>query len=360
MPSILDKIRSALKRPTTTSAQLADALADALKADADARSAVERQVEAVAAGYLDDNVQRAAARSKLADLRADAEDATAVLAEVERRHAAALAVDEQGRRCALYDAAKAEADTAALALAKTYPTLARGLVAMLKDLATAQQAVALANSQLPDGALPLVDPEMAARAVPASAREIISEEDVALWSRLDMETPVDAAFQAAIYSLDKADGTPSGWGKRPDDHEACFRLRRFRKVTYHEPTNGDWPLPIAAALQLPAVRGKGMLWGDSHPVYTPGLSMTLIGQAEPAAVLARLAEADAAAVARPVKVERPAKVEWTWLGEAVATPDKPVAINTMRRGQPAGTGSRFGASPFAAPGARAPSAGGRR
>ena len=184
-------------------------------------------------------------------------------------------------------------------------------------------------------------------------REIVGEEVVDLWSRLDMETPVDEAFQDEIYSLDKADGTPSGWGKRPYDQEACYRLRRFRKVTYREPVNPDWPLPLAAALQLPAVHGSGMLWGDSHPIYTPGLSMTLMGQAEPGAMLARLVEADAAMTATPVEVDRPVKVEWTWLGETVATPDQPVAIATMRRGQPSGTGSRFAASPFAKPGARA-------
>lgn len=355
--SLLDTVRAALKRPKSSTDSLSTALVDARKADAEARSAVERQVEAVAAGFLDDDAKRAAARSKLADLRADAEDTAAIMAEVERRHAAAVKADEQDRRRGLYDVAKAEADAAALALSRTYPKLAAGMVAMLKDLAKAQAAVALVNGQLPDGVAALVDPEMAARGVPGSAREIVSEEDVDLWSQLDMETPVDAAFQAGIYSLDKADGTPSGWGRRSGDLEPCYRLRRFRKVTYREPQNGDWPLPLAAALQLPAVRGSGMLWGDSHPVYTPGLSMTLLGQAEPGAVLARLAEVDAAASAKPSKLECPVKVEWTLLGETVATPDQPIAIDTMRRGQPSGTGSRFGASPFSKPGARA---GGRR
>ena len=355
--TILDSLRSILKKPKPTAQHLAAALVDARTADADVRSAVERQVEAVAAGFLDDDAKRAAARSKLAELRAEAEDAAAIMAEVERRHAAAVEADEQGRRRMLYDSAKVEANAATLALAKTYPKLAAGMVAMLKDLAKAQAAVALVNGQLPDGAALLVDPEMVARGVPGSAREIVSEQDVDLWSQLDMETPVDAAFQAGIYSLDKADGTPSGWGRRSGDLEPCYRLRRFRKVTYREPQNGDWPLPLAAALQLPTVRGSGMLWGDSHPVYTPGLSMTLLGQAEPGAVLARLAEVDAAASAKPSKVERLVKIEWILLGETVATPDQPIAIDIMRRGQPSGTGSRFGASPFSKPGARA---GGRR
>ena len=356
MVTLIDRIRAALRRPTSTTAQLADALADARKADVEALAAVERQVAAVAAGYLDPDEKRAAARSRLADLRADAEDSSLVLAEAKRRHAAAVAADEQDRRRAVYAGAKQLADDAALELAKTYPRLAAGMIALLKDLAVAQQSVDAANADLPDGVMPLMDPEMAARGAFGLPGEVVSDEWVEAWGRVDLGVPVDESFRGEIYDCG------SGCGKRvvPDhkkgsasmgDPTPNFRRRRFHKIVTREAENGDWPIPIAAALQLPAIRGSGVLWGESFPAVNSAISAVMMGQAEPGAVLARIAEIDAAAVARPVKVERPLRVEYPEYAEVVPFPaEQPME---SRAGKPSGVGSRFGASPFAAPGARA-------
>ncbi len=352
MPPILDLIRAALKRPKSTTAQLAEALDLARKADTEARAAVDKAVAAVSAGFMDEAAKRQADRNTLAAARESAEDATAVLAEVERRHAAALAIEEEASRRLVYDAAKAQADAAAVALSRAYPKLAAGMISMLKDLAQAQLAVAAANAQLPGGAEPIIDPEMAARCVLGLPREVVSDEWVELWGRYDLDEPVDAVDQSRIYDCG------NGWGKaRPradggdlsiGEPQPNYRRRRFHKVVTREPTNGDWPLPLAASLQLPAVRGSGVLLGESHPVYTPGLSMTLLGQAEPAAVLARLADADAVASAKPARTERRVRVEWVEHVDVVPLPEVRV-LDTMSRRSQMQAPVRHGSSPMSLP-----------
>ena len=334
MPSIIDKVRAALKRPTPTTEQLAAALDDAHRAQAEARADVERASGVVAAGFMDAAAKRQADRDVLTKARETAEDAGLVLAEVERRHAAALAADEDTRRRWLYDAAKIEADAAALALSKTYPTLARGIVAMLADLAKAQQAVAMVNAELPAGALPLADPEFAARGVLGLPREVISEEEVTVWAYIDSFKPAPDEMQASIK------GDVKGWGRHEGSHAPHFRRHRFLKRQVRIETRGEDPRPLASVIQLPAVLGLGFLW----ELAAGWASM------EPSDVLARVAAIDAAAVARPVKIERTVKVEWEHIAEAEAQDVEEVTPDRTRA--PAPLGSRFSASVFAAPGSR--------
>ena len=352
--SLLDRIRAALRRPTSTTSQLADALADARTANAAAIAAVENQVAAVAAGYLDPDDKRSAARSKLADLRAEAEDTAAILAEVERRHAAAIEGDEQGRRQAIYADAKAKADAAAVALAKTYPKLAGALVVMMKDLATAQQAVAAANETLPDGAVPIADPEMMARGFAGFPREIVSDEEIEAWGSIEQMVPLDEPFQSEIYGVGNGAGKRGHYdgGKQSMGEPAAnYRRRRFRKVTYREAVPGIHPHPLACAIRLPTVVGDRMLWGSDHLMHDPALPAVMAGEGRPDAVLARAAEAEDLVNARPPKPERVLKVEYPSYVEVVPfSPEQPM---DRVRSKPLATGSRFGASPFAAPGTRA-------
>ncbi len=340
--TILDTIRVALKKPKATADQLGANFDLARRAEADARAAVERQVKIVADGYLDDDATRAAARAKLADLRAAAEDAGLVLAEVERRHAAAVAADEDARRRVVYAAAREKADAATDALRKSYPKAIRDLLGMLRVLAEGQVAAAAANAALPDGAAPIADPEMAVRGIAGQPKEVVSETIVELWSRLDMMTPVDAAFQGGIYDLGE------GWGRRPEDLDPCYRLRRFRRVEYRDSVVGNYPTPLAATIRMPHLIGGAMAWGNSHLVYDPAITAVTMGEHEPHVVLGRVAEIEAAASAKPVTAERPLKTEWTLIGDVTPLPaEQPVADTTSRREQ--SRPSRFGASPFASP-----------
>ena len=358
MPSILDKLRGVLRRTENTTTDLRVALDDAHRAETDAVAAVERQVVAVAANYLDPDVKREKDRAELERLRLAAGDAAAIRGELERRHAAALDGEEQARRSAIYADARRKADDAALALARTYPQLAAGLTSMLRDLAVAQAAVVEANAQLPVGAEPIIDPELSARSIPGLPREIVSDTEIEAWGRFDLDVPVDEQFQSEIYPVGR------GWGKRgayemgtasQGEPQAAYRRRVFRKLVTREPTNGEWSAPLASQIYLPAARGAGALWGNAYVDRTDLTVMNDRGGADPSAVLARLAELDRAAVAKPAKVERTLRTEYVSHRDVEPLPD-PVPLE-QRAGQPSGTGSRFGASPFARPGARA---GGRR
>jgi hypothetical protein len=350
MPTILDKLRGVLRRPQNSAADLGTALADARRAETEAKTAVDKQAEAVKANFLDDAAKRERDRTELERLRLAASDAEAIRGALEERYVAALASDEDARRQVVYAAAQAKANAAAAALSKAYPRLANSMVAMLKDLAEAQLAVTAANAELPTGALPIIDPEMEARGVPGQPREIVSDTEVELWGRFDMLTPVDEQFQSEIYSLDR-DGQPSGWGRRAEDLEPCFRLRRFRKVVYREHVNGDYPSPLAAALRLPSPRGGGMLWGNSHLVHDPALSAVLAGASDPGAVLASVAAIEAASDAKPVKAERPLKVEYPSFIEVVPYPkEQPRPDATTRRAATRSGGVvKFGSSPMNLP-----------
>jgi hypothetical protein len=349
--SILDRIRTALKRPSPTPAQLAEALKDARRAEADSKAAVERQVAAVAAGFLDPDAARATARARLADLRAEAEDAALIVKETERRHAAALEAEEQERRLGLYTSAKTEAEVAAADLEKAYPRLAKDLVALVGRLARAQAAVAQVNAELPSGVEPLNDPELVARSAPGSFREIVSDEWVEAWGRIDSDEPVPEQFQGQIYAV----GT-EGWGKRghyvggalsQGEPDALYRRRRFRKITFREATNGNWPAPLAASLHLPAIRGDGALWGDERQRPPLQALLNSRGGADPAAVLSQLAALDAAATERPVPVVRPLKTEWAGHVDVVPLPvDETPRDTVSRREKSGGTWMGVGSTPF--------------
>ncbi|MDX7950486.1 hypothetical protein P7D22_04740 [Lichenihabitans sp. Uapishka_5] len=360
MPTItLDSIRAVLKKPAATTAQLAAALDQVRKAETEAHTAVEAAGAKFEAGVLDSDADRQKKRAALFDARTTADDATALRLEAERRHVAALATDEDARRKLLHQAATEASAAAAAVLAKEYPRACLTILGILGQLACAQRTVAAANAELPAGADPIADPEMVARGVPGLRREIVSEEVVELWSRLDLMQPVEETFQDEIYACG------NGWGKRgpydggdmsQGESQAIYRRRRYRKITSRDPVSGTQPMPLAAALQLPELCSERMLWGESFPAgISPALSRMMTGAAEPDAVLTALADIEAAAVAKPAKVDRPLRVAFELIGEVVPFP--PEQPSPATKSQPLGQRpSKFGASPFA-PGR---AAGGRR
>ena len=353
MASILDRLRGVLKRAANSTADLGAALADARRAEADTLAALEKQTAAVAANFLDEAPKRERDRVELERVRLAASDATAIRRALEERHAAALAVDEDGRRRVVYAAAQAKANDAAVALSKTYPALAAGIVAMLKNLAEAQQAVVAANEALPEGAVPLADPEMMARGFAGFPREIVSEEEVEAWSSIESMVPLDEQFQSAIYDVG------NGYGKRGHyeggkmsmgEPAANYRRRRFRKLTVREPVPGIHPYALACAIRLPTVVGDQMLWGADHLVHDPALTASMMGEGQPDAVLARIARAEPLINARPPKPERVLKVEYPSYTEVVPFPEEQARPDTTsRRADAKPAPVRFGSSPMNLP-----------
>ena len=355
MPSsIIDKLRGILRRPQNTTADLALALDDAQRAETEAVAAVQTQTDVVARGFLDDDTKRARDRTALEDLRLKATDAQAILAELVRRHAVAVAADEDAQRRVAYDAAKAQATAASADLLKVYPRATRDLVALLGRLAQAQQAVAAANEALPDGAVPIADPEMVARGFAGFPREIVSDEEVEAWGSIERSVPVDDAFQGEIYDCGE------GYGKRGHydggamsmgEPARNYRRRIFRKVTYREAVPGVHPYALACAIRLPTVVGDRMLWGAEHLVHDPALNASLMGEGEPSKVLARVAATEGAVTARPPKPERALVVEYLSYREAVPFPEEQVRPDTVsRRADAKPAPVRFGSSPYSLPG----------
>lgn len=271
----------------------------------------------------------------LADLCADAEDASLILAEAERQHAVAVAADGDARRRTAYDAARAQADAAAADLAKLYPRLAFDIVALLGRVAAAQQAVAVVNADLPIGFGPIVDPETVARGTAGLPRDVLDEREVVLWAHVfTPAAPAPDEQQAEIHP------TKAGYGISPGAHSPYFRRHRYVRREVRAAVNGFQPEPLADVLQLPAF-GRGFVW--QLPENGGALDV--------ASVLARADAVEAEAVAEPVAVERPVKVEWEDLGEVDPGETWEEPVYDMVRTQ-APDGSRFAASPFDRPGSR--------
>ena len=325
--SLIDKIRAALKRPAPTTAQLADALDDARRAQADATVDVEKAAAVVAAGFMDPAAKRQADRDVLATAREAAEDASLVLAEVERRHAAALEADEQARRMALYTSAKARADEAAADLARSYPDVVKAALKMLQSLAEAQRDVQTANAQLPAGLSAIEDPEHVVRARTYRPPEIVSEVEMVLWTRHDMATPADEPFQSQIQEAAHGWGIYPGSadGKTTAHDEPAFLRVRYRRREVRQHVNGSTPAPLAVALRLPDLQGDGLAWGagDIEGHVSPVLMAAMAGQAYPDVVLGKLHELDAATPARSKVDEPEVSVDWEVLGYEGPVPLKP-------------------------------------
>lgn len=309
MPTTIDRVRTVLKRPNPTLQQLADAVADARRAEGDALADVDKIKATVAAGFMDPADKRAKDRASLQAAREAAEDASLMLAEAERRHAAALAADAEAARRVVYEAAKIQAEAAAADLAKLYPKLALDLVALLGRTAKAQQAVAAANADLPAGAAPLADPEIAVRGTPALPREVLSETEQVLWVNELERSPIRPAPEHLQPLITKAG---DGWGivpslveeSLPPTRTPNFRRYRLMRSEVCDAVPSFSPVPLAGELQLPAIDGRGFLW-ERAPYGAP----------DAGEVLSRIDAIQAEAVAKPPKTIRPVKVEWTDLGE---------------------------------------------
>ena len=276
MASILDSIRAALRKPKATTDQLAANLELARKAEADALSAVERQVQVVAGGYLDDDATRAAARAKLADLRAIAEDAGLVLAEVRRRHDAALAETEQGRRGVIHAAAKEKVEAAAETLRKAYPAAIRQIGAVLHALAEAELAVSTANGCLPAGAEPLPDAETLVRSTPGLPSEFLGEERIELWASIGTGLPLDGAYQGEVKPIGGGRGIRHTVQRNHAFEEVTsthtYELRPFIRRRTAEFVPGITPPKLASHLRLPGLFGDQPLF-DGQPWATAPASI---------------------------------------------------------------------------------------
>lgn len=281
---------------------------EAVRAQERQASSDEDTARAARAGLLGDDAALAKNREAIRSAVERREDAALYVVEIEKRLAATLAAEEQERRLRVFTDVTAKSEAAAQKLATNYPKLAGGLIDLLRDLAEAQVAVFAANSSLPEGVAAIPDPELTARCIAGSPREVISETVAERWTRLDQDRPIDDAFAEEIYPV--GDGSR---GKRVGDVDACYLLARFKRTEYRAAVSGSWALPIAALLRLPALKGDGLLWGfsvDGHG-YDPALAAAANG-INPAATLAQIDNQKALRPAPPPL--RPVEVSYEMVG----------------------------------------------
>jgi len=275
-----------------TSTDLARALEAAVAERDRAAQAYSAHEQTRPDAVLTGEAGRQAFRDKLAQLAADADDASALAAVLERRLAEALAAEKQALRRAVYDTAKAKRDAAAKRLADEYPKAVAGLRDLLRLIAEADDAVEAANSALPESVPALAPVEATVRDIPGEADEILGEKVVRLWCVAGTFTPVPEAMQSEISDL--GDGHGTRWFT---DSAGKFRqsqsydLRAFRRIERRRGRPGAVG-PRLAGMSLPELKaGDAPYW--VAPPFLPG----------PAAVLAALDGLAAEADRPPEKAE---------------------------------------------------------
>ncbi|MDG4902777.1 MULTISPECIES: hypothetical protein [unclassified Mesorhizobium] len=223
----------------------------------------------------------------------EVERAYAAKAELERRIEQARNVEAEQVKVARYEAAKSQADAAAKELRKAYPEIGKRFASLLKVLAEASLAVEEVNRNLPDGATPLQDPEVAVRAKLGEPEKTISEETVDVWCYSnardiqvlpeDEQVELNAKYRGSNQGVISS-GSAGGF-------TTVTRRRLIRRTCVPRTTN---VLPSRlTAVALPGLKvGDPAFWDG--PTYTDARTVL--------ATLARLAEARPAAAVNPADV----------------------------------------------------------
>ena len=179
--ALFSGLRAALSAKAPTVAELERAVVEAVKASQRAtETAAELRARRRAMLEASDEA-RAAHKRALAEAEDAAGDAQLYLEALEDRLAEARAAAAEAARRRRYEEAAALSKAATRDLAKQYPDLARGFVALLRQLSEARRAIEAANADLPAGAELLQDPEAVVRDLPALPEQVLKETPVARW-----------------------------------------------------------------------------------------------------------------------------------------------------------------------------------
>lgn len=271
--SLFEKLKAALGAAKSTSTDLEAAVLEAgklreeLASEID-RLAAKRRELLLAPEHVREANKRdlAAATERLADLSLYIEELTAKLAQVRTEE-----LQESRRRS--YAAAKRLAEETSAAIEREYPILAGRLVSLIRQLANARITVARANAELPDGVMPIVDPEAAVRDLPARLARVHSEEEVRLWCWQGSDQQLSEVSRRAVVRTGPTSGSLEG---------REVELRTFRRIEF-TPHQGPTDGPLLTTMRLPGLRA-----GDHNFMEPCGAAGELI-----LAALARLSSAPA-------------------------------------------------------------------
>jgi chromosome segregation ATPase len=264
--ALFDGLRAALNAK-------APSVADLEKAVEDARRALQQTTEAASAlrderrSMLSASDERRSAHKRaLAEAEDAEEDARLYLEELEGRLTAARAAAAAQERRRRYDEASRLSTIAQRDLAKRYPELAKGFVALLRQLSEARIAIEAANADLPEGQAPIKDPEEVLRDLPALPERVVREKKVWRWQTAEGQILPEGVH---LQSRSGNEGTyqVSSIG---DIRRVAVRRRKFleREVAqYQSAVQG----PRLAALAIPGlVAGDPDFWKPKHASFGVG------------------------------------------------------------------------------------------
>ena len=172
-----------------------------------------------------------------------------------------------------YERAQALGDKAVTALRRMPDDLVAPWLAFIEMQATANDAIATANANLPRGREPIALPEVVVRGLPAEEREIVKEETFERWC-FDGD-PGRAVGEPNEHLIipDEGDGK-AGWLVRETGPDNKIRVAKVRFVRQHirEARPEFRPLPVCAVVTLPGLHPgqPEVLW---RPIGGPPAQM---------------------------------------------------------------------------------------
>ncbi|WP_066717355.1 MULTISPECIES: hypothetical protein [Hyphomicrobiales] len=293
---MLDAIRKLLRSPKDappTAATIAAAIDFLDTKAAEARAALAAAEDRRADAVLSGDAAAADVRAEVAALAADLVDLGAARTRLVERLAATRQAEAEVERRAAYDAAHTKREAAAKAVAARYPKLRADLLALIRQIAEADAAIAAVNAALPADADP-IDPVETFRDTPALAEETVKVEVTERWVARPEFGSVDVDPSAAGF-VDRGDGSAIFTIRVPGTHLTRTGIAdRITTTTRHVL---PWQ-PGVAAERLATARLPGVAAGD------PAFDLDARFTADPDDVLRAVERATAATQEQ----EQPARV----------------------------------------------------
>lgn len=271
--SIFDAIAKTFRRTNTSIEALEKLEGEALAAVESARQKraelEAKRVESVLGG----EEKRTAFRAALRQCDDDIEDAGAALEAVRQKIVEARIDTEQKRKREVYESAAQLQKAAADAMKSEYEGAINVLRRLQAQVQEADEAVKIANENLPAGAERLLpEAEMLCRDIMGNPREVLRSEDVQLWCGENGQPIEDqqgvrktSADNGVIYAA-------SAFGNRA----VQVHLRRFAKMTV-KPWQPATFGPRIGEMVLPPLRP------ESLPPVAPLIELEAVVEDQPAA-----------------------------------------------------------------------------
>lgn len=271
---IFESLRAALKAKSPKAADLLTSVQAARGALASAQARQEELRSRRAEMLTATDAERARYKAALKEAEDACEDAALFVQELEARHGKFEALEAEAARVAAYEAAKAQASSAAELLAREYPELGRRWVELLHQLTTAQAAVSAVNAALPEGRARLDLPESLVRDLPRRPREILNDEIVEEWcyphngQRVALDRTAEAI--AGIRSTGLGTGILPPLRSVQSPRAEPVVLRRFKRIEFLAAEEAHWG-PRLADMEIPGLRfGDQKFWSPrSYPPVNP-------------------------------------------------------------------------------------------